>query len=248
MLYNLSKILSFLSKPITWLLLIIISSYLFKKYRKRLLKISCILFFVLTNGFIIDELLRLWEIPHVNLENNYDIGIVLGGICDYNKYTKRLNFNKHADRLLDAKSLYHQGRIKKIMLSGGNPVYSSHNAEANILSEYLIRNNIPKEDIIIENKSRNTKENVFNSIAILKKEYRNKKVLLITSADHVRRSKMCFEKNGMPIAIYPTDCITSYRNYSIEYMLIPRVEAIEKWEGLIHEIIGYLIYRLYFYF
>jgi len=248
MLYSISKLLSFLSKPIIWLFLMIISSYIFKKQRCKLLMISCFSFFILTNGFIVDELLRLWQLPPASLEKNYDIGIVLGGICDYNKDTERLNFNKHADRLFDAELLYHTGRIKKIMISGGNPIDSNKKMEANVLREYLIKKKIPHQDIIIENKSRNTKENVLYSSNIIKKEYNEKTLLLITSADHIRRARMCFEENEIIISIYPTDCITSYRNYDIRYILMPRIEAIEKWEGLIHELIGYIIYKISFYF
>ena len=248
MLYSISKILSFLSKPITWLLLIIISSYIFKNQRGKLIIACLISFFILTNGFIVDELLRLWQLPPTSLEKNYDIGIVLGGICDYDENTDRLNFNKHADRLFDAESLYHTGKIKKIMLSGGNPSDSNKKMEANILREYLIKKKIPLQDIIIENNSRNTKENAFNSSKIIKKEYSDNKLLLITSSSHIRRAKMCFEENEIVVSIYPTDCITSYRNYDLGYILVPRVEAIEKWEELIHELIGYIVYKIFFYF
>ena len=88
MIYSILKYFSFLTKPLTCILLLIISSFIFKRFRKKLAISSCILFFIFTNGFIIDELLRIWELPHINLEESYDIGIVLGGLCDYNIYTK----------------------------------------------------------------------------------------------------------------------------------------------------------------
>ena len=131
------------------------------------------------------------------------------------------------------------------MLSGGNSMFFNNGyMEADALRDYLLSKSIPIEDIIIETISRNTKENAINSVKILKTKYDDGKFLLITSAGHIKRAQLCFRKAGLTITPYPTDCITSYRNFSIEYILIPRVEAIEKWEGLINEWIGYIVYRI----
>ena len=83
-----------------------------------------------------------------------------------------------------------------------------------------------------------------NSVKILKTKYDDGKFLLITSAGHIKRAQLCFKKAGLAITPYPTDCIQSYRNLSIEYILIPRSEAFYKWEDLIHEWIGYVVYRM----
>lgn len=245
MFYITSKILAFLIKPIFWIFLLLISAYVFENKRKRLLLLSCFMLYIFSNGFIADELLRIWEMPHKNLNTTFDVGIVLGGISAYDKNTKTHNFNKHADRLFDAEELYYKGVIKKIMLSGGNGLlFNNGYMEANILRDYLLKKQIPKEDIIIESSSRNTKENAINSVKILKTKYNDGRFLLITSAGHIKRAQLCFKKAGLAVTPYPTDCITSYRNFSIQYILIPRIEAIEKWEDLIHEWIGYIVYRM----
>ena len=120
MFYLASKLLAFISKPIIWILLLLISSIIFNSKRKKLLYITFFTFYFFTNSFIADSCSRLWEIPRFQPTEKYDVGIVLGGIADYDKITKAHNFNKHADRLMDAEQLYHKGIINKIMLSGGN--------------------------------------------------------------------------------------------------------------------------------
>jgi uncharacterized SAM-binding protein YcdF (DUF218 family) len=112
--------------------------------------------------------------------------------------------------------------------------------------DYLLLNQIPSEDILIENTSRNTKENAFNSAEILKKKYPKGNFLLITSAIHMKRAQLCFEKEGIITKAFPTDCTTSYTNFSAEDILLPSVAALEKWEDLIHECIGYLVYKIKF--
>ena len=247
MFYIASKLLAFLGKPIFWVFILLISALIFKTKRRKILLFSLITFYFFTNSFIADSCARLWEIPRFHPTETYDVGIVLGGIADYDKITKAHNFNKHADRLIDAEQLYHQGKIKKILISGGNGVlFNDSYIEANAMRDHLLLNQIPSEDILIENTSRNTKENAFNSAKILKKEYSNGNFLLITSANHMKRAQFCFEKAGIITQAFPTDCTTSYTNFSLEYILLPSVEALEQWEDLIHESIGYLVYKIKF--
>ncbi|MDB0027483.1 YdcF family protein [Flavobacteriales bacterium] len=242
-----SKLLAFLSKPIIWIFLLLISLLIFKSKRKKLLYITFFTFYFFTNSFIADSCSRLWEIPRFQPTEKYDVGIVLGGIADYDKITKAHNFNKHADRLMDAEQLYHKGIIKKIMLSGGNGMlFNDGYIEANTMRDHLLQNKIPNKDIIIENTSRNTKENAFNSAIILKQKLPNARVLLITSAQHMKRAQYCFERASIQTTAFPTDCTTSYTNFGIEYIFLPRISAIEVWENLIHEWIGFLVYKITF--
>ncbi len=247
MFFILSKLLAFLIKPIIWILISLISTIVFKAYRKKLLYITLLLFYLLTNSYIADSCARIWEIPRFKPTETYDVGIVLGGISDYDKITGAHNFNKYADRLMDAEQLYHQKIINKIMLSGGNGMmFNDGYSEANAMKKYLLKNKIPIEDIIIENKSRNTKENAFNSSEILKKKFENGNFLIITSAQHMRRAQFCFDKANLKTTAFPTDCTTSYNNFNFEYFFLPRINALGVWENLIHEWIGYIIYRIKF--
>ena len=247
MFYIASKLLAFLTKPIIWVFIVLSSALIFKTKRRKILLFLLIAFYFFTNSFIADSCSRLWEIPRFHATEIYDVGIVLGGITDYDNITQTHNFNKHADRLMDAEQLYRQGIINKIMLSGGNGwLFNDGYIEANAMRDYLLLNQIPSEDILIENTSRNTMENAFNSEKILQKEYANGKFLLITSANHMRRAKFCFEKAGIITQVFPTDCTTSYARFSVEYIFLPSIQAFEQWEDLIHEWIGYIVYRIKF--
>ena len=247
MFYIASKLLAFLIKPICWVFILLISALIFKTKRKKLLIYTISIFWVFSNGFLADSCARLWETPRYAPTEIYDVGIVLGGIADYDKITKAHNFNKHADRIMDAQQLYHQRKIKKILISGGNGMLLNDGyIEANAIRDYLLLNQIPGDDILIENTSRNTKKNAFNSAEILRKEYPKGKFLLITSANHMRRAQFCFAKAGIITQAFPTDCTTSYTNFGVEYMFLPRVNALEVWETLIHEWIGYTVYKIKF--
>ena len=247
MFYIISKLLSFLFQPIIWIFILLIIALFYKSKRRKILITSISLFYFFTNSFIADEVTRLWEVKRFTPSLTYDVGIVLGGIADYDKITKAHNFNKNADRLMDAEQLYHKGIIKKIMLSGGNgQLFNDGYIESEAMRDYLLANKIPITDIIIENTSRNTIENAINSAEILKEKYNEGSFLLITSANHMRRSQLCFNKANLKTTAFPTDCTTSYRSTGYDYILFPRVEALERWEDLIHEWIGYIVYKIKF--
>ena len=247
MFYIVSKLLAFLTQPIIWVFILLILALFYKSKRKIILIISISLFYFFTNNFIADEFARLWEVKRFTPSITYDVGIVLGGIADYDKITKTHNFNKNADRLMYAEQLYHKGIIQKIMLSGGNGLlFNDGYVESEAMRDYLLVNKIPSKDIIIENNSRNTIENAMNSAEILKEKYNEGKFLLITSANHMRRAQLCFNKAKLETTAFPTDCTTSYRSTGYDYILFPRVEALERWQDLIHEWIGYIVYKITF--
>ena len=247
MFYIASKLLAFLIQPIIWIFILLIIALVFKSNRRKILIISICTFYFFSNSFIADEFTRLWEVKRFVPSLKYDVGIVLGGISDYDKITKAHNFNKNADRLMDAEQLYHKGIIQKIMLSGGNgQLFNDGYIESEAMREHLLSNKIPITDIIIENNSRNTIENAINSAEILKEKYKEGSFLLITSANHMRRAQLCFNKANLKTTAFPTDCTTSYRSTAYEYILFPRAEALERWEDLIHEWTGYIVYKMKF--
>lgn len=109
----------------------------------------------------------------------YDIAIVFGGV------------SMIPHRLDQAIKLYKQKKIKKILVSGGIGFLSLNrqNKEALMMCEYLLERGIIKEDIIIEEKSRNTNENIQNSLKIINDmdDINNLNILLITSDFHLKR-------------------------------------------------------------
>ena len=244
-----SKLLAFLSKPIIWIFILLASSLIFKTKRRRLLIYTIIIFWVFSNGFLADKAARVWETPPKSissLTHNYKYGIVLGGYSSYNNDIQHIDFKNNGDRLISAIELYKLGKIEKIIISGGNgELINNGMKESEWSKSFLINMGIEIKDIIIENSSRNTMENAQNTRNLQGIDM-SKKSLLITSADHMKRAKFCFNKNNFNIDCYPTDFTDSEITLSLDYLLIPNIDALEKWEGLIHEWIGYIVYKIKF--
>ncbi len=248
--FILSKILSFLINPLFWIGLLLIFALILKnkvKARKFLIA-SIICFFVFSNNFIVDIFIRAWEVeivPNNKLKDNYDVGIVLGGgIVTYDKRFDRLIFRNNTDRLLQAINLYHKKRINKIMISGGSGTIQYRNViESDLIKRYLIENNIPDSVILIDNKSDNTYQNAIFTKNIIREKKLNT-CLLITSSMHIRRAKGCFEKQGLLFDLYPTDKLVGKWRFDIEYLLVPNIDALKRWNILLHEVFGYFTYKI----
>jgi uncharacterized SAM-binding protein YcdF (DUF218 family) len=198
--------------------------------------------------FIQDEFMRWWEVdttPKSELKKTYDYGIVLTGMLSYDSKYERINFLRSTDRILQALELYKDGYIKKIFITGGSgKILNQEHKESVILYNYLVKIGIPAEDIIIEQKSRNTYENAVESAKILKPETNSDSYLLITSAFHMRRANSCFTKAGFCCDVYVTDRYAGDRRFTFDHLIVPNIHAFDRWTVLIHEISGYIMYKI----
>lgn len=245
MFFIFSKLLSFFIKPTFWILTLMIAGILNNKKRKLFLFFSLLIFLLFSNDFIFNTIVKAWEVPQISVtkfDKQYEAGILLGGFSDYDYIKNKHNFKKEADRLIYTLQLYNQGIIKNIFISGGNGnLFNNNYKESETIKDFLIQNKIDSNDIMIENQSRNTKENAINSAKLLDKK---NEYILITSAIHMKRSILCFENEGLKIIPFSVDNSMSYSSNKIEYILLPRSRVLENWEDLIHEIIGYYVYIL----
>jgi len=245
-----SKLLAFIFSPITWIFFLLLLAVLSKKPKKTkvLLLISTILLYLFSNSFIVDEVMRLWEVPPVRIENlkkDYDYIVVLGGMMSYyDSKNNQIGVNKSIDRLMQAIKLYKKGYGKKILISGGDgSLLKTIGKEADFLKNYITDIGLYTDDMIFESESQNTYENAKYSAQIIKKDSA-KKVLIVTSAFHMRRAMACFKKQGIYADYYPAERYAGKRKYTFDHLLLPNINALESWEKLIHEFIGFITYKI----
>lgn len=250
MFFILSKVLLFILLPIVWITAILVFSILTKNPKKRKKGIIAVLILILffSNDFIINETFRLWEEDPVSIASlpNYEVGIILTGITNTGKESEdRVYFQKGADRLLHTVQLYKLGKIKKILITGGAAKLIGEGvAEAIQLRKVLLFCGVNEQDIILEDQAKNTRENALFSKRALDSLDIKGNQLLITSAFHMRRAKGCFKKVELSVDIYPVDYYTYDRKLTPDKILIPSEAALGKWALLIHEVTGYVVYKV----
>lgn len=98
-------------------------------------------------------------------------------------------------RLDVARLLYHAGKIKTVILTGGvgNTATTS---EADAMRTYLLRSGIPPEAIRIEDGSHSTEENLTNVLPLMTR-LGSRECVLITSAPHLCRALLLAKEQGI---------------------------------------------------
>lgn len=144
-------------------------------------------------------------------------------------------------RLVTAARAYHRLHVP-VLVSGGT-VFAGRSAEAEIAKRFLTDLGVPAEMVIAEAKSRDTVENAAQCREILRRRGL-KNPLLVTSAYHMRRSVLAFEKQGVTVTPLPAQFITSPERPFIWADLLPDAGALAGSATALKEYIGLLYYRL----
>ncbi|HQS07126.1 MAG: hypothetical protein B7X86_03560 [Sphingobacteriales bacterium 17-39-43] len=247
MFFYLSKVLTFLISPTVIILGILILALTVNKpaLRRNLLIASLGLLLFFSNPFIINQLLKYWE-PKSNMNKSevYDTGIILSGFMGRDKESGRLSFGEGADRLTEGLIQYRKGRIKTIIISGGSGSLVDDTRESVLAKSFLTENcNVPDSVVIIDTISRNTYENAVESKKIMNAAGL-RTAIMITSAWHMRRAEGCFKKVGLEVDIHPVDGMYHGQGSTPSDLFIPHTRNIVRWENLMHEIAGIIIYKL----
>lgn len=253
MFYFLSKAIDFLVMPFSIFLILTIYGFCIKNHkRKRLVLIFSFLWlFLISNSFLVNKAFNLWEYKFTNiseLQKTYDVGIVLAGgmISVPSSHADHPTLGVHADRFAEAFLLYKAGKIKKILITGISPprMIALNKGETRQAAQLLVQWGVKPEDIVFEEKSRNTRENALFSAKILKSKFPSGKYLLITSSFHMRRSLGCFAKAQIQADPFPADFYGGDYPADFKDIFIPDPDALANFDLLWHEWTGYIMYKL----
>lgn len=249
MFFVLSKLFFYLLMPVTIAFYGLIYALWTRSPRRkqRAVIFTAVWLFACSNPFLVNELARVWEYQPVVLKKGevFDVAVVLtGGTVE--KRGDKTYYSKTVDRILQPLLLYKEGKVRKILISGGSGLVSTQADslyEGRALADLLRISGVPPEDILLEGRSRNTHENaLFTKQVLARTSYR--KVLLVTSAFHMRRAVGCFRKEGIEVRPYPADFFSTDPELTADQILVPKEQALHEAYVMAREILGYVVYRL----
>jgi uncharacterized SAM-binding protein YcdF (DUF218 family) len=216
-----------------------------KRVRRPLILFTVILFWLLAAGWLTAPLLDLAQPLRQNAMPTTFAPrtaiILLGGgtIYDHNHvlvppHDVLTRISASAENYVECKR---SAASCQVIVSGGNP--QRHPAtEAETYLPYLLRQQVPRADIVLEDRSRTTYENARNVSAILGQS-RYDKVILVTSAYHMPRALLDFHRFGL----MPQPLISSARH--VQLGVLPRYENLKSAEIALHELIGIAQFHVY---
>jgi uncharacterized SAM-binding protein YcdF (DUF218 family) len=252
--FVLSKLLDVLLSPLAWAMLLLLAGFWRRPPRRvrRLVRAlpaaGMLLLYVSSLEPVANAVWRATEAPPITTEKadvRYDAVVVLGGMVE----DKALAlygmpaYNGNIERLMAARELMVHDRARFVLLSGGD----GHPAgggepEARILARQLVEWGVDPARIVVEDESRNTRENAVESARVIRREgWRS--VLLVTSAFHMRRALGCFRAVGLEVDTLSVD----FRGCACPMTaakLLPRTGALDTNTAALRELFGRLVYRV----
>ncbi|AKI97466.1 YdcF family protein [Kosmotoga pacifica] len=179
------------------------------------------------------------SLPSIESLATGDAIVVLGGGIVLTQQETELSVHS-LKRLLKGFELYKTLKIP-IIVTGGSPLGRDGPAEAEVMAKVLKEWGIDEEDILVDVSARTTAENAYY-VSKIYHENNWSKVILVTSAVHMKRATDAFLQNGVRVISYPTDYLYDYAPISwVDFL--PSSDALEANLSGIHEFIGQIWYR-----
>lgn len=206
MLY-LDKILAQLAYPLgLWLVLSVVALVLMTLSRPRL-GMSALAMAVIWTGMwslpAVSDSLRLSlearfaNQPVADLPIAEALVVLGGGIRSVPPDWPYPDLGGGADRVWHAARIYHAGKAPLIVISGGRLAWlGERTSEADAMKDFLFDLGVPPDAILIDDRSASTRENAVFT-AELASERGIDRVLLVTSALHMRRALGAFHAAGL---------------------------------------------------
>jgi uncharacterized SAM-binding protein YcdF (DUF218 family) len=251
--FYLSKVFNFILNPLNILSVIILFQIfvvLFlhsKKLIENLSKLFLIffLFFGYTplSNFMLNKIEDYIETSRYPVNQLTGI-VVLGGSFNSGLISKERNevsLNASSERLTKALEIYKKNSRVLILFSGFSGELNPEGwNESEMARKFFLEQGVRSDNLIFENKSRNTFENIKFSKNIIN----NYKGVwgLITSASHMPRSYFAFKKEGLVLEPISVDYKTGigkmfWLNFSIQ-------KGLNHWSLIFHEISGLIYYKI----
>lgn len=175
----------------------------------------------------------------------YDVVVLLGGIGDERVFSERgqPSMNDSVERLLATWRLLVEGRARVAIVSGGaeSPDLAEF-SEAKMLAGQMEAWGIEPSRLIVEAEAKNTRENAVFSERIAKQRG-FEKVLVVTSAYHMRRARECFAAVGMNVDTLAVDFRAHAGETHGSDAWIPRAMFLSESVKMLREMAGLYIYR-----
>ena len=246
----LHKIIPLITSPLFLALtLLTISIFLkkskFIKLKSFLIFLSFLTLFIFSNPLISNKLVKYIEMPYhpVKLSEvpQSDYIVVLSGMVHHVK--DDVYEWSDPDRFFAGIKLLNANKGRKIIYTGGLlPWEKKKKTEGELLKNKSLELGIHENDILVTKKVQNTYQEA-NAISRL---IDNKsKIILVTSAYHMKRAEFLFKKHTSNIFPYPVD-FKAKNNKTTILDFIPSAGSLSRSSFVIREVLGRIYYRVKF--
>ena len=181
--------------------------------KRTLVKIVAITLLILLLTTIVTGA-RIYQYGGVSTDTEADAAVVLGAAVWTNNVSPVFR-----ERINHALNLYRKNRVRKIIFTGGQG-NSNEPTEAVAARSYALANGIPARDILVEQNSHTTYENIVFAKQLA--DANNlKKVLLVSDPLHMKRAMTMAADVGLDAYPSPTPT-TKYQSWNTQLREVAR--------------------------
>ena len=167
--------------------------------------------------------------------------VMLGTGTEYDDNNKLVPKHDAFARIATSADIYsackRTGARCDVIISGGNPQHHE-SSEADNYLPYLLQKQVPRTDVMLENRSRNTYENARNVAALLQGSPYDA-LILVTSAYQMPRALLDFHRFGLT----PHPVISNTRHVRVG--MLPHYDNLVNADLALHELIGIAQFHVY---
>jgi uncharacterized SAM-binding protein YcdF (DUF218 family) len=244
--YVLHKLLPVFFLPTGWLIILLVCAGVSRK--RRYVAASLVVLLLSSNAMVADGLVTFANGHTIHQQSRdmplADAIVVLGegrewapgGVSEWTD----------SDRFWGGIDLYEAQRAPILIFTGGTaPNLPNDPLEGRVLAQYAQRLGVPRSHILVGDRAFTTEEEARSIASVARANGSMKRILLVTSAYHMRRAHSLFEHQGFEVIDYPVDFkVQSSRTHSIEDFL-PMAKYFKQTEMIIRELEGRLFYFIF---
>jgi uncharacterized SAM-binding protein YcdF (DUF218 family) len=251
--FYIAKVANYLLEPLyilSFFLVILIFLLLFTNFKKLTIfftKFLLILFlffgYTPLSNFILNKIEDFIKPSRYPIQQLKGV-VVLGGIFESGLKSQERNdvfLNGGAERVTKALELYNKNPKLLILFSGFSQDFKPQGwSESDMAKKFFLDQGVKSDNLIFENKSRNTFENIKYTKDIIS-NFRGTWGL-ITSASHMPRSYFTFKKQGIVLEPISVDYRTGIsKMFWIDFNISV---GLGNWSTIIHELVGISYYKI----
>lgn len=188
---------------------------MYQQSKKKII-LKCILWgiCIVVIAFVFGTAVSIWKYGKVDEKRTADVAIVLGAGTGNDEVTPVFR-----ERLNHGIWIYENGYVDKIILTGGYGKGNVH-SDAYVARMYVVANGIPESDILLEEESTITQENIKNAKTIMDDRSYDTAVL-VSDPLHMKRAMQMAADYGIEAYSSPTPT-TMYRSIKNKILFLAR--------------------------
>ena len=245
--FTIQDIAKFLINPFIPLFVLLVIQLFRKKRGKRLLFVLFLYVYLISIPATSKFIIPFWLLEDTfDDSETYDAVVVLSGFSDSKWYLARENkpvllkyyyrLNQNADRIITGAELLLTGHAGQLLIA--DPYYFNGFSEAQLVKKFLEVHDIPPEQIVVYGEVENTLEEA-QKVKQYINQNRINKIVLVTSALHMRRAVALFNKQGLSPAYLS---VLRPNTSLILQDFIPTTSGMRQFHGISYEVVGYVGY------